>query len=133
MLLAVARSNSSAVRWNSAGYYRPQLQSHEEIYIDTRWLQRFPSKHFRLVAGVAHEYRQNVIFPISNASESLSDPNGIVALFGNTIIGRIEFHILDATIFFNSYSGTSGRVEQVSGYLLPTQRLEYGLRWSFWN
>jgi hypothetical protein len=126
--------NVWAVRWDSPGYYRPQLQSHEELYIDTQWLQRFPSKHFRLIAGVAHEYRQDVIFPIANASETLSDPNGIAAVFSHAIVGRIEFHILDATIYFNSYSGMSPtRVEQVNGYLLPTQRLEYGIRWSFWN
>ncbi|MDQ2931365.1 MAG: Plug domain-containing protein, partial [Gemmatimonadota bacterium] len=105
--------NLWAVRWNSPGYYRPQLQSHEELYIDTQWLQRFPSKHFRLVAGVAHEYRQDVMFPTSNTVESLSDPNGIVAIFSHAVVGRIEFHILDATIFFNSYSGVSPtRVEQ---------------------
>lgn len=126
--------NLWAVRWDSPGYYRPQLQSHEELYIDTQWLQRFPSKHFRLVAGVAHEYRQDVMFPTSNTMESLSDPNGIVAVFSHAVVGRIEFHILDATIFFNSYSGVSPtRVEQVRGYRLPTQRLEYGVRWQFWN
>lgn len=126
--------NLWAVRWDGPGYYRPQLQSHEELYIDTQWLQRFPSKHFRLIAGIAHEYRQDVVFPIANATESLSDPNGIAALFSHAIVGRIEFHILDATIFFNSYSGVSPtRVEQVKGYYLPPQRLEYGVRWSFWN
>ncbi|MBK5189026.1 MAG: hypothetical protein JJD97_12345 [Gemmatimonadaceae bacterium] len=126
--------NIWAVRWDSPGFYRPQLQSHEELYIDTQWLKRFPSKHFRLVAGIAHEYRQDVMFPVSNVTESLSDPNGIVASFSHAIVGRIEFHILDATIFFNSYSGMSPtRVEQVRGYLLPTQRLQYGVRWQFWN
>jgi hypothetical protein len=126
--------NIWAVRWNSSGYYRPQLQSHEELYIDTQWLQRFPTKHFRLVAGIAHEYRQNVIFPVGDGLESLSDPNGAAVFFSHAIVGRIEFHILDAAIYFNSYSGMSPtRVEQVPGYLLPTQRLEYGIRWQFWN
>ncbi|HLB10879.1 MAG TPA: Plug domain-containing protein [Gemmatimonadaceae bacterium] len=126
--------NVWAVRWNSPGYYRPQLQSHEELYIDTQWLQRFPSKHFRLVAGIAHEYRQDVMFPTADTFESLSDQNGVVALFSHALVGRIEFHILDCTIYFNSYSGVSPtRVEQVNGYLLPVQRLEYGIRWQFWN
>ena len=92
------------------------------------------SKHFRLVAGIAHEYRQDVMFPTSSTFESLSDPNGVVALFSHELIGRIEFHILDCTIYFNSYSGISPtHVEEVNGYLLPPQRLEYGVRWSFWN
>jgi hypothetical protein len=126
--------NVWAVRWNSPGYYRPQLQSHEELYIDTQWLQRFPSKHFRLVAGIAHEYRQTVLFPTSDGIESLSYPAGVTAFFSHALVGRIEFHILDAAIYFNSYSGVSPtRVEQVKGYRLPPQRLEYGVRWSFWN
>jgi hypothetical protein len=123
-----------AVRWNSPGYYRPQLQSREELYIDTEWLQRFPSHHFHLIAGIAHEYRQNVLFPVADGFESLSDLNGVVATFSHAITSRIEFHILDATIFFNSYSGVSPtRIEQVKGYLLPPQRFLYGVRWQFWN
>jgi hypothetical protein len=126
--------NIWAVRWNSAGYYRPQLQSREELYIDTRWLQRFPSKNFRLVASIAHEYRQDVIFPVSDGLETLSDPNGIVALFSHAIVGRIEFHILDAAIFINSYSGVSPtRVEKVPGYTEPPARVTFGVRWQFWN
>ena len=124
-----------AVRWDSPGYYRPQLQSHEELYIDTQWLQRFPSKHFRLVAGIAHEYRQDVMFPIGRQPRvALRSRTASSRSSATRIVGRIEFHILDATIYFNSYSGVSPtRVEQVNGYLLPPQRLEYGVRWQFWN
>jgi hypothetical protein len=126
--------NIWAVRWNSAGYYRPQLQSREELYIDTQWLQRFPSKHFRLVASIAHEYRQNVIFPVGDGLETLSDPNGIVALFSHAIVGRIEFHVIDAAIFINSYSGVSPtRIEKVPGYTAPPARITFGVRWQFWN
>ncbi len=126
--------NVWAVRWNSAGYFRPQLQSREELFIDTQWLQRFPSKHFRLIASIAHEYRQDVLFPSSNGLESLSDPLGRVAIFSHAIVGRIEFHILDAAIFINSYSGVSPtRVEKVPGFTQPPQRILYGVRWSFWN
>jgi hypothetical protein len=126
--------NLWAVRWNSPGYYRPQLQSREELYIDTQWLQRFPTHHFRLIASIAHEYRQNVIFPTLDGLETLSDPNGIVAVFSHAIVGRIEFHILDAAIYINSYSGVSPtRVELVPGYLQPVQRIIYGVRWQFWN
>jgi hypothetical protein len=126
--------NIWAVRWNSAGYYRPQLQSREELYIDTQWLQRFPSKHFRLIASIAHEYRQDVIFPVSDGLETLSDTNGIVAIFSHAIVGRIEFHVLDAAIFINSYSGVSPtKVEKVPGYTLPPARVTFGVRWQFWN
>lgn len=126
--------NIWAVRWNSAGYYRPRLQSRAELYIDTRWLQRFPSKHFRLVASIAHEYRQNVLFPVGDDLESFSDPNGIVALASSAIVGRIEFHVLDAAIFINSYSGVSPtRVMKVPGYVLPPARITFGVRWQFWN
>jgi hypothetical protein len=126
--------NIWAVRWNSAGYYRPQLQSREELYIDTQWLQRFPSKHFRLVASIAHEYRQDVIFPVGDGLETLADPNGIVALFSHAIVGRIEFHVIDAAIFINSYSGFSPtRVEKVPGYTAPPARITFGVRWQFWN
>ncbi|MEP7088398.1 MAG: TonB-dependent receptor [Gemmatimonadota bacterium] len=126
--------NIWAVRWNSAGFYRPQLQSREELYIDTQWLQRFPSKHFRLIASIAHEYRQDVLFPSADGLESLQDPMRRVAIFSHAIVGRIEFHILDAAIFINSYSGvTPTRVEKVPGFTQPPQRILFGVRWSFWN
>jgi hypothetical protein len=122
------------VRWNSPGYYRPRMQSREELYLDSQWLRRFPSGHFRIVAGIAHEYRQDVLFPIAGGVEALGDPNGMAALFSNTVTTRLEFHILDAAIFINSFFGTAGgQVRQVPGYLLPRQRVLYGVRWQFWN
>jgi hypothetical protein len=122
-----------AVRYSTAGYYRPQLQSREELYIDTRWLSRFPSGNFGFLGSIAHEYRQNVLFPTTTSGEAFTtDPQ--YALFNHVIVGHIELRILDAVLFFNSTYGVNPPVyELVPGFVQPRQRFTYGVRWQFWN
>ncbi|HEU4641072.1 MAG TPA: TonB-dependent receptor [Gemmatimonadaceae bacterium] len=121
------------VRWNAAGWYRPQLQSREELYIDTKWMSRFPSGNFGFLGSVAHEYRQNVLFPVAGASEAFSDAVP-VAVYSHTIVTRVEIRIQDAVIFWNSSYGIRPQVfEYVPGFLQPRQRFVYGVRWQFWN
>jgi hypothetical protein len=121
------------VRWSAPGYYRPQLQSREEIYLDTRWLSRFPSGNFGFFGAVGHEYRQTVIFPATGGSESLAGATAI-ALFSHTLVTRLEIRIQDAVIFWQSVYGLNPPVfEYVPGFLQPRQRFVYGVRWQFWN
>ena len=125
--------NLTATRWNADGYYRPQLQSHEEVYLDTKWLHRFPSGNFGFFGSVAHEYRGNVIFPGIGTTES-PDGGGQIAVYNHVLLTRVEVRILDAVIFFHSMYGISPPIfEYVPGFLQPRQRLLYGVRWQFWN
>jgi hypothetical protein len=121
------------VRWNAPGYYRPQVQTRSELYLDTRWLRRFPSGNFGFLGSIAYEYRRSVAFPTPGSGESpLSAPQ--VALFSHTLVSRVEVRILDAVIFFHAHNGINPpSYEFVPGFLLPRQRFVYGVRWEFWN
>jgi hypothetical protein len=121
------------VRWNAPGWYRPRMQSREELYLDTRWLSRFPSGNFGFVGAIGHEYRQDVLFPTAGASETFASPN-VSAFFSHSLTTRLEIRILDAHIFWNSFYGISPTtLEYVPGFLQPRQRFIYGVRWEFWN
>ncbi|HEX6533771.1 MAG TPA: hypothetical protein VF041_04195 [Gemmatimonadaceae bacterium] len=122
-----------AVRWTNAGWYRPQLQSREELYLDTKWLSRFPSGNFGFLGSIAHEYRRDVLFPVAGAAETFG---GVApfAVYSHAIVARIEVRIQDAVIFWNSTYGMRPQVfEYVPGFLQPRQRFMYGVRWNFWN
>jgi hypothetical protein len=127
--------NIYGVRWSAPGYYRPQYQSREELYLDTRWLSRFPSGNFGLLASAAHEYRGNVMFPTAGGTETFAGtPPAAVASYVHSLVTRIELRILDATIFFNSTYGIQPPInEQVPGFVRPRQAITYGIRWQFWN
>jgi hypothetical protein len=125
--------NIFGVRWSARGYYRPQYQTREEIYLDTRWLSRFPSGNFGLLASAAHEYRGYVMFPTVGSTEAFGG-SPQVASYSHTLVTRIELRILDATIFFNSSYGIQPPIyEQVPGFIRPRQAISYGVRWQFWN
>lgn len=123
----------SVVRWTAPGYYRPQTQTHEELYLDTKWLSRFPSGHFGFVGAIGHEYRQNALFPTPGTGESFGAGTPF-ALYSNTLVSRVEVRIIDAVIFWYSTYGLNPPVyEYVPGYVQPRQRFLYGVRWQFWN
>jgi hypothetical protein len=125
--------NVWGVRWNAPGYYRPQYQTREEIYLDTRWLSRFPSGNFGFLASAAHEYRGGVMFPTTGSTEAVGG-SPKVASYTHSLVTRIELRILDATIFFNStYGLMPPAYEQVPGFIRPRQAITYGVRWQFWN
>ena len=121
------------VRWSSPGFYRPQLQSREELYLDTKWLRQFPSGHFGLLASVAHEYRSDMLFPVTGATEAITT-NSVVTVFSNVLAVRLEIRILDVVAFYYASFGISPTsYEYVPGYLQTAQRALYGVRWQFWN
>jgi hypothetical protein len=121
------------VRYSNNGYYRPQVQTRESLYLDTKWLSRFPSGNFGFYGSIAHEYRQNVLFPTSTSAETF-DENATFALFSHVLVATVEIRILDAVIFFHSTYGINPPIyEIVPGYAQPRQLLTYGVRWQFWN
>ncbi len=122
-----------AVRYSNNGYYRPQVQTREELYLDTKWLSRFPSGNFGFRGSIAHEFRQNVLFPTTTSDETFNN-NAPFALFSHVLVGSIEVRILDAVIFFHSTYGINPPIyEIVPGYAQPRQLLTYGVRWQFWD
>jgi hypothetical protein len=121
------------VRYSNNGYYRPQVQTREELYLDTKWLSRFPSGNFGFRGSIAHEFRQNVLFPTTTTDETF-DNNAPFAVFSHVLVGSIEVRIIDAVIFFHSIYGINPPIyEIVPGYAQPRQLLTYGVRWQFWN
>jgi hypothetical protein len=121
------------VRWEAPGFYRPQTQARSELYLDTKWLRRFPSGNFGFLGSIAYEYRSSVPFPTLGSGESLASAP-VVALFSHTLVSRVEVRILDAVIFFHAHNGMNPlRYVFVPGFQLPPQRFVYGVRWEFWN
>jgi hypothetical protein len=121
------------VRWDAPGYYRPQMQARSELYLDTKWLRRFPSGNFGFLGSIALEYRRWVPFPTLGSGESLASAIQ-VAPFSYTLFSRVEVRILDAVIFFHAHNGMNPlRYVLVPGFQLPPQRFVYGVRWEFWN
>jgi hypothetical protein len=123
----------SGVRWNNSGFYRPQTQTREELYLETNWISRFPSGDFGFLGSVAHEYRQTTYFP--SASIIPGQPANVVsAFFSHVLATRVEIRIQNAVIFWSATFGISPQVyEYVPGMLQPRQRQLYGVRWQFWN
>lgn len=125
--------NVTGIRWSSAGFYRPQLQSREEIYVQSDWISRFPSGDFGFLGSVAHEYRQSVFFPTPGSGEGSAGGTAF-AFYSHTLTTRIEVRIQNAVLFWHSTFGLSPQVyEYVPGLLQPRQRQLYGVRWQFWN
>jgi hypothetical protein len=121
------------VRWDASGFYRPQTQSREELYLQTDWLSRFPSGDFGFLGSVAHEYRQTTYFP--STSSIVGQPANLVsAFYSHVLVTKVEVRIQSAVIFWNATFGISPQIyEYVPGMLQPRQRQLYGVRWQFWN
>lgn len=114
-----------AVAWDSAGPYRPRYQSRAELFLRTRWLSRFPSGNFGILALGRHEYRSRVTFPTIDGS---LDARG-----GSTISTLLEIRLIDAVISWQFRNVLGTYVDQVPGFFLPRTTSVYGVRWEFWN
>jgi hypothetical protein len=125
--------NLYVVRWQSPGWYLPQLQERGEVFLDTQWLSKFPSGNFSLRASFGNEYRSDVLFPTVGAPEQFG-PTSVVAIHSVTLFTNIQVRVLDATVYFTAIWALTPRpYELVPQYLQPVQVYTYGLRWAFWN
>ena len=128
------KADISAIRWNdTAGFYRPRFQSRSEVYIQTKWLSRFPSGDFGFLYSIVHEYHSNAHYP------TFRDNAGVLTL-GDTIVGGyrtinslLEIRILSAVAFWQFRNLMGERYSIIPGYLMPRQTQFYGVRWEFWN
>lgn len=124
-------ANFFAVQWPDAGPYRPRRQARTELFLDTRWLGRFPSGNFGFLAAVAEEYRGPVFFPFAATD---GEPGAQLANYSNTLVTRVELRILSAVLFFRQrYIIGPPNAELVPGYVQLRQYNTYGVRWEFWN
>lgn len=118
------------VAWESEGLYRPQFQGSSRIYVDTRWLSRFPSGNFGFRAWAQLEHRSAVPFPTASGIQ--------VAGASNSISTLVEIRIVDAVLTWQlrnaaQWDSPQWRQAHVPGFLLPSPVNFYGVRWTFWN
>lgn len=126
--------NVTGIRWNDAGFYRPRMQSREELYLESNWIKRFPSGDFGFLGSVAHEYRQTTYFPSAAPGDGGPTAALVSSFYSHVLVTRIEVRIQNAVIFWNATFGISPQVyEYVPGLVQPRQRQLYGVRWQFWN
>jgi hypothetical protein len=125
--------NAWVVRWNTPGWYRPQVQARGEVFLDTDWLSRFPSGHFGFKGAFGAMYRTDVLFPTQAAAEVI-DPAQVIAVHSAVLYTNVEVRILDATLYFTAnWALTPRPYELVPQYVQQAQVFTYGLRWPFWN
>lgn len=114
-----------AVAWDSAGLYRPRVQSRADLFLRTRWLSRFPTGNFGILALGRYEYRSRVRFP------TIDGP--LDAAGGRVVSTLLELRLLDAVISWQFRNVLGAYVDQVPGFFLPRTTSVYGVRWEFWN
>ncbi len=125
--------NAWVVRWNTPGWYRPQIQARGEAFLDTDWLSKFPTGHFGFKGAFGAMYRTDVLFPTAGVTEVL-DPNAVIAVHSAVLYSNVEVRILDATIYFTAtWALTPRPYELVPQYVQQAQVFTYGLRWPFLN
>lgn len=119
--------DAQLTQWSEAGTYRPKRTGYGYLYVDTKWLSRFPSGSFGFLGLAGYAFRDPVAFPTSGGGSA----------FGSTIRElrlQLEVRILDGAIFWRQwYRLDPARPEVVPGFGLPRQTNFYGVRWQFWN
>ncbi|HUF25905.1 MAG TPA: hypothetical protein VMM18_02890, partial [Gemmatimonadaceae bacterium] len=114
------------VGWRTNGWYRPQFHGIGKIFLDTRWLSRFPSGNLGILVVWQGEYRSAVPFPRSDGAADLA-PESLV------LSALLEVRIVDAVLTFQLRNPRPSRYAQVPGFLMPGPVQYYGVRWAFWN
>jgi hypothetical protein len=119
------QADAQGIAWNRAGFYRPRYETRSELFIDTRWLNRFPSGNFGFKASLTHEYRSRTLF--AGALGPLAAPDSrIVSML-------IEIRILRGVASWQLRNLLGFPYEVVPGIQAPRVTNIYGVRWEFWN
>lgn len=117
----------SGVRWESSGAYRPQMDVHSTLFLDSSFPGKFPRNNFHMVASATYDHRTPMFFP--NARGGVGHSTAPIDVLGT----RLEIRIESGTVFFQA-ENTVGKVfDTAPGYLMPRRLQYYGLRWEFWN
>jgi hypothetical protein len=119
--------DAQITQWSEEGAYRPRQSGYGHLYVDTKWLGRFPSGSFGFKGSAGYVFRDRVAFPTSAGGST----------FGSTLRElrfQLEIRILDGAIFWQQYYRIDpARPEIVPGFGIPRQTNIYGVRWQFWN
>jgi len=113
-----------AVKWNDAGFYRPQYQTRSEVFVRTKMLDRYPSGNLGIMASFIHEYRSPMRYPTSP---------GVIRLSSGyrTLSTLLEIRVLNATVSWQFRNFLGERYSLVPSYIMPRQTNFYGVRWDF--
>jgi hypothetical protein len=115
----------SAVRFPSAGIYRPQYETRSRLYLDTDMRAKFPSGNLNIIFAVTHDYRSQVLFPTVD---------GVVESTQYRVwSAELEIRLLTATIAFQYRNFLGAEYQQVPGFTMPSITSVYGIRWTFIN
>ena len=117
--------DAMVVSWDSEGWHRPQHHAIGRLFVDTRWLRRFPRGNFGFLAWVQGEYRPETPFPVADGA-AYSTQNRILSFL-------IEVRIVDAVLTWQLRNAAPLRETQVPGFFVPGPMQLYGVRWTFWN
>lgn len=117
--------DASVVRWDAPGVYRPQIETRARLFVDSRWLSRFPKGEFRILAGVTYEGRDDALFPTTDGS--------VVAPGLSTWNTQLEIQLQSGTIFWQWRNVSGTQWATVPGLEMPRLVNLYGVRWAFSN
>ncbi len=117
--------DATAMKWDSAGLFRPAYQTRAQLYVNTAWLSRFPSGHFNVLFAVTHEYRTQAYFPVGD--ELLQSGQY------RTINAQLEIRLLQATLTYQFRNLLNEQYQQVPGFFMHRPVQYYGVRWYFFN
>ena len=114
------------VKWDSAGFYRPQYQTRSELYVQTNLLDKFPNGNFGILSSLTHEYRSSTPFPVTADSIAVAPGYRVLSF-------KLEIRVQTATVTYQFRNLLQEKYAMVPGFNMPRQTQFYGIRWDFWN
>lgn len=116
----------TATRWDQPGLYRPQYLTRAQLYLSSRWLRRFPSGDFGILASVTHEYRSAMPFSIENGAFTAAPQSRVLSTL-------LEIRIVSAVLSWQVRNFLGAQYQIIPGYEMPRITNLYGVRWNFFN
>ena len=114
-----------AISWDQTGLNRPRYQTRAELFLQTRWLSRFPSGAFGLLASLTHDYREPIAFAAGSATRS--------STYSRTVNAKLEIRIMSGVVSYRILNLAGDIDTQIPGALMPRSVSVYGIRWEFRN
>ena len=122
--------NVRGVRWEDAGWYRPQSLVRSELTWRYDWKGRSKDGGFRFVLSGDAEYRTISFVPYYLQN---GEPGALPTVAGTPLGLRAEFTIRDATISAQVRNLANFPYTTVPGLAMNGPLTIYGVRWTFWN